>query len=406
MAAATTSRDLRTRNRAVVLRQIVRSGDVTRAGLAAACGLSAGTITNVVGDLVREGLVEEHGSAPSDGGRPIAQLGVRPAGAYLLGADVGEKGVAVELFDLALRRVDREFSESRTREADPHEVIDALREAVRAIRARNPAVEPRLVGLGLGLPGIVEDPEGSHEGHGVVLHAQSLGWPPLHLDEMLDTSGLRVFADNGAKTLAMAEMWFGAAKDVKHASVALLGRGVGLGIVSEGELLRGSASSAGEWGHTKIALGGQLCRCGSHGCLETYVGADALLSRWRDLGGNPEGNGWRALNDLVAHADAGDAAATTVLDDALDALALAFANLVNLTNPGELIVGGWVGLCLMQARAAELERRIRALSLERPGSQFSLRLCRFGGDAVALGAALLPLEHLIERPLSTVGDSP
>ena len=406
MATSVTSKDLRTRNRSTVLREIVRSQEVTRGGLATACDLSTATITNVVGDLVREGLVEERGSVPSEGGRPIAKLGVRATGAYVLGADVGEKGVAVELFDLSMQRLDREFREGATREANPREVIEALRGAVRAIRARNPEAEARLIGIGLGLPGIVEDPEGSHEGHGVVLHAQSLGWPALRLDEMLDAPGLEVFADNGAKALAVAEMWFGAAHGVQHAVVALLGRGIGLGIISAGQLLRGSASSAGEWGHTKIASGGHLCRCGARGCLETYVGADAVLERWRELGGDPEGSGWRALTSLVAHADDGDPAAVAALDETLDVLAMSLANLVNLTNPERIIVGGWVGLCLMRARGDVLEERTRALCLTRPGSQFSLQLCHFEGDAVALGAALLPLERLIERPSAPPVPSP
>lgn len=399
MADSNTSRDLRLNNRALVLREIVRNQEVTRAGLAAACGRSPATVTNVVADLIREGLVEELGSVPSEGGRPITRLGVRPGGAYFLGADVGEKGVAVELFDLSFERVDREFREGDTRQADPQQVARALTEAVRAIRERNAAVEPRLVGLGLGLPGIVEDPEGSHEGTGVVLHAQSLGWPPVRLDELVDVPGLEVFADNGAKTLATAELWFGAARGVSHAAVALLGRGIGMGLISDGELLRGSASSAGEWGHTKVTPGGRRCRCGDRGCLETYVGADALLDRWRERGGTPEGNGWRAVTALVDRADAGDPAASAVVDEAIEVLALAFANLVNLLNPQQIIVGGWVGLCLMATRAEEIERRTRASCLTRPGGQFTLRLCRFEGDAVALGAALLPLERLIQRPV-------
>lgn len=399
MAVGGTSRDLRLNNRSLVLREIVRSREVTRAGLAAAVGRSAATVTNVVSDLVREGLVEELGQVPSEGGRPIARLGLRADGAYLLGVDVGEKGVAVELFDLRLERLDREFREGGTRQADPCQVARALTEAVSAVRQRNPQAEARLVGLGLGLPGIVEDPDGSHEGGGVVLHARSLDWPAIRIDDLIDAPGLEVFADNGAKTLATAEMWFGAARGVSHAAVALLGRGVGMGLVADGELLRGSASSAGEWGHTKVDPGGRVCRCGGRGCLETYLGADALLDRWRESGAEPEGNGWRAVTALVDAAEAGDPAATAVVDEAVGVLALAFANLVNLLNPQQIIVGGWVGLCLMRTRAAEIERRTRELSLPRPGSQFSLRLCRFEGDAVALGAALLPLERLIDRPI-------
>lgn len=399
MSNGTTVRDLRARNRSSVLRELVTAGEVTRSELGARCGLSAATVTNVVSDLFKEGLVEERGSVPSDGGRPIVKLGVAAAGAYFLGADVGEKGVAVELFDLSMQRVDREFREVATRHAEPAQIGEALQGAVAAIRDRHAHAESRLVGLGLGLPGIVEDAEGSHAGHGVVLYAQSLGWPPVHLDELVRTDGLDVFADNGAKALAAAEMWFGAARGVDHALVALLGRGIGLGIVTGGQLMRGSASSAGEWGHTKLVPGGEPCRCGGRGCLETVVGADALIEHWRRRGGEPEGTGWRALTALVAAADAGDAAAAAVLDEALDVLGLALANLVNLTNPEKIVVGGWVGLCLMQARRAELEERIRAAALIRPAGQFSLELCRFEGDSVALGSALLALERLIARPL-------
>ena len=85
-----------------------------------------------------------------------------------------------------------------------------------------------------------------------------------------------MLADNGAKALAAAEMWFGSVRGVDHALVALLGRGVGLGIVTSGRLLRGSRSSAGEWGHTKVIANGRPCRCGGRGCLEAQVGADAL----------------------------------------------------------------------------------------------------------------------------------
>lgn len=398
MANAATTRDLRAGNRAKVLRHIVIAQETTRARLAVECRLSAATVTNVVGDLLREGLIEERGSVPSDGGRPIARIGVNATGAYFLGADVGEHGVAVELFDLSFQRLDREFREGATRDATPAEIGVALRDAVRAIRDRNPQREARLMGLGLGLPGIVEGANGSHRGSGVVLFAQSLGWPSVRLEELVDTAGLEVFADNGAKALASAEMWFGAVRGVDHALVALLGRGIGLGVVTRGDLMRGFASSAGEWGHVKVGRDGPLCRCGARGCLEAYVGADAILRRWRDAGGSPDGLGWRALTALVEAADAGETAAVAVLDETLEILATALANLVNLTNPERIVIGGWVGLRLMQARQKELELLIRAEALDRPGAQFTIELCRFEGDSVALGAALLPLQRLIDHP--------
>jgi len=83
--------------------------------------------------------------------------------------------------------------------------------------------------------------------------------------------------------------------------------------------------------------------------------------------------------------------------DAIGALARGLANLVNLTNPERIVLGGWVGIRLMEAVAGPHRRR-HPCRLERPGSQFELLPSTFGGDTVAIGAALLPLEQPIREP--------
>jgi predicted NBD/HSP70 family sugar kinase len=87
-----------------------------------------------------------------------------------------------------------------------------------------------------------------------------------------------------------------------------------------------------------------------------------------------------------------------VVDELIATLGSALGGLVNLTNPERVIVGGWVGLRLMEGHAERIERAIRESALERPASQFGLFACRFGGDTVALGAAMMPLEALLNEP--------
>ena len=388
--------DVRQRNRREALRRIILAGSTSRAELARDSGLSVGSVTNIATELIAEGLIVEAGMVASQGGRPVTLLAPNPSGAYLLGADVGERGVAVELFDLAMTRVDREFRGGREDES-LEAISQDLREAVAALRERNPAAWERMVGIGLGLPGIVEWDADGHQ----VLHAQSLGWPAVPIAELVD-SDIPVFAENGAKTLAMAEMWNGAARDIDEALVLLLGRGVGLGIVSDGELAHGHMSSAGEWGHLKIERNGKLCRCGGRGCVEAYLGADAILDSWREAGGRFEGSGWRAVGELLEAERAGDSVATAVVEELVQTLGSAVGGLVNLTNPQRVVIGGWVGLRLMETLAPRIESAIRAASLERPGSQFELVPCRFGGDTVALGAAMMPLGVLLNEPRGMV----
>lgn len=390
-------RGLRLRSRAAVLRHIVGDGPTTRAKVAAASGLSPGSVTNVVSDLMAEGIVQETGSIPSDGGRPVAVLETVPSGAAFIGVDVGERGVAAELFDLRLAMLDREFCEAESHLSTPSHVAGALTAAVTAVRDRNAEIGSRLVGIGLGLPGIVEEPGTDHS----VLYAQNLGWPPIAIGELLPISDVPVLADNGAKTLAAAELWFGAARNAQQAAVALLGRGVGLAITSNGRTLRGSRSSAGEWGHCKVTIGGPECGCGSRGCLESYVGAAGILRRWADTGAPVDGTGWRALSSLVQAAGDGDPAALRVVDETITILGTALGNVVNLFNPDRIVVGGWVGILLMSRYAEAIATTTKAASLSRPGEQFELRTAAFAGDSVAIGAALLPLEELIRRPQRT-----
>lgn len=383
---------LRAHNRAVALKQIILSGQTTRATIARECGLSVASATNLVAELIGEGLVIEAGSMSSRGGRPIAIIEPRSEGAYLIGADVGERGVAIELFDLRMSRIDREFRGGRELES-PETIAQDLDAGLSSLRDRNPAEWASVVGVGLGLPGIVESgPDGRQ-----VLYAQSLGWPATPIADLI-SHDIAIYADNGAKTQAKAELWFGAARGVEHSLVVLLGRGVGLGVVAGGEIQRGATSSAGEWGHLKVERGGRLCRCGGRGCIEAYVGADAILSAWSDAGGSFSGSGWGALGELIAAAADGEASASSVVDEVVRTLGAGLGGLVNLTNPERVVIGGWVGLRLMETLADRIEAEIRDNALARPGGQFELLASTFGGDTVALGAAIMPLEMLLQAP--------
>jgi predicted NBD/HSP70 family sugar kinase len=380
---------LRRRNRATVLRQIILARETTRATIAKESGLSPASAVNLVSELIADGLVEEKGTVSSRGGRPIAILRPRADSAITIGADIGERGVAVEMFDLAMNRIDREFSGGSERES-PAKISADLTDALNALRERHIDRWPTLLGVGLGLPGLVET-----DGRGKqTLYGQSLGWPPIGIADLCDV-GVPVFAENGAKMQTRAELWYGAARGYDHALVTLLGRGVGLGIVANGKIARGSHSSAGEWGHMIVERNGRSCPCGNRGCVEAYIGSDAILSAWKRRGGTFEGSGWRAIGALIAAAESGDQGAAAVIGDTVDYLGAALGSLVNLYNPDRVIIGGWVGLRLMESLATDIHTSVQKHSLTRPGGQFDTVSAQLGGDAVSIGSALLPVEALI-----------
>lgn len=397
MTPEATTRDLRKRNRSRVLRALVRDGETTRGQLANALALSLATVTNVVSDLMAEGLVHETGVLPSEGGRPTAKLSARPVGAHFVGADIGEHGVTVELFDLALNPVARVFHEVASRGSTPADLSGALTAGIDEVISS--AGTPSIYGVGLGVPGIVEATGESSSD--ITIYAQSLRWQPTRLDALYHRDDAApIFVDNGAKTLATAESWFGATRGISDGVVALVGRGVGLGVVSGGDVLRGSASSAGEWGHTKVSIGGPVCSCGNRGCLEAYVGGAGIARRWRERGATPSADEERALDELLAAAAAGDAIATGVVDETVEILGLGLGNLVNLFNPERIVLGGWAGLALADAQLGRIGDATRAAALDRPAQQFDLVPATRGREAVALGAALMAVESLIENPVA------
>ena len=229
---AATVEHLRRANRARVLEQLVYSGSMSRTVLGRRLELSSGGITNIVDDLVADGLVVEEGTRATRG-RPVTLLKPNADAALFIGAEVGERDVAVELFDLSMTLRESASRELRDGRSDPTLVGALLRDAVDEIVARHPG---RVSGIGLAVPGTVETPG---DGGDPIVYAPSLGWKPTPVSVLLDAE-IPVFAENATSVTALAEQRLNRDDNRSHFTVAHLGRWVGLGAVMNGELVRGS----------------------------------------------------------------------------------------------------------------------------------------------------------------------
>ncbi|MFF3439088.1 ROK family protein [Streptosporangium sp. NPDC002721] len=380
-----TLRDVRKGNRSVVLWTLYFAGELSRHDLAQLTGLSAATVSNVIGDLITDGIVVETGSVDSDGGRPRIMLRVDPSYGYVVGVGVGETRVRVELYDLAMgERARKEFALDPSHH-EPAVVARHILDGLQAVLSDAGATESEVLGMGLGVPGVAE------QGSDLLIHARAFGWDGVPLGALIrEGTSLPVFADNGVKTTGQAELWFGAGKGAQHLVMTFIGTGAGASIINGGVTYRGTASGAGEWGHTKIVLDGRPCRCGGQGCLEAYIGAEAILAgAGRDLGGDDEE---RVFAELLA-----DPLARPALDEAVRCLGAGLANLINLFNPERVILGGWAGSLLGRRFLPEIRAAAARYALPLPFSQASIELGRLGAEAVALGAATLVVEDFLLR---------
>jgi predicted NBD/HSP70 family sugar kinase len=389
----TTVRDMRRSNRSVILTSIYRQGPLSRYELGRETSLSAASVSNLVGELLEEGIVEEAGSVESDGGRPRVLLRVAPAFGYVVGAEVGETRVRVELFDLAMSVLATVVYPIETPKPAPELAVKYVLQGLDAVIAQAGVPADRVLGLGVAVAGVVEGPADA------VVHAQTLGWDGVPLGAMLAAgTNIPIQVDNGANTLGQAEMWFGAGRGATDAVVALVGSGVGAALVTGGTSYRGTRSSAGEWGHTTIVYGGRQCRCGAEGCLEAYVGAEGVLDRYRLAGGRAARSDDEEAEfvGLLAAVDSSEIAAK-VVEDTIGYLGAGFANLVNLFNPERIVLGGWSGLLLGERYLPQLREAVGKHALHRPYAQVTIELCELGRDAVALGAATLPVLRILRE---------
>ncbi|KAA2255976.1 ROK family transcriptional regulator [Solihabitans fulvus] len=391
-----TVRDLRRSNRSTLLRQLYFTGPCSRQELGGATGLSQASVSNVVGELIEDGVVVEAGSVDSDGGRPRILLRVDPTQAYVIGVDVGETWVRVELFDLALTELAKATHPLEPGRHDIGLVVAHILDGIGRVIADSGVDPATIAGVGIGVPGVVE------QGAEVLVHSQTIGWDAVPVERLLRAgTDLPLFIDNGATTMGQAEMWFGAGRGSRNAVIALVGSGVGSCIITDGAPYRGTSSSAGEWGHTVVHVGGRPCRCGSRGCLEAYIGAEGVLERYRAAAGDGPAaaiDEESAIADLLADSLRDTARATRareVLAETALYLGVGIANLVNLFNPERIIIGGWAGLLLGERLLPEIRDAASAHALRHPYAQTSIELCQLGPDSVALGAATLPIARFL-----------
>ncbi|MFH8448609.1 ROK family protein [Streptomyces fungicidicus] len=390
-----TSRDIRTANRYRVLRQIIAASPTSRQELAAATGLSLATVATLVGELLALGMITEVGFEDSAGGRPRGLVAVNTSGGALIGVDLAETYVRVELFDLALNVLARAEEALGPGEDRPERVAGRVAAAVDSVVARAGDGAARVLGAGVSVPGQVD------RDTGVCAYAPNWDWHDVPLLDLLAGHlPYPLYLDNPLRACAVAELWSGAARGHGDAVVVNLGTGVGAGLVLGGGVHRGVTNSAGEWGHTTLVLDGRPCHCGNHGCVETYTGAPGIMLNLREA--QPDspllrpGDQTATVDALAAGVRAGDPVAVRVLRETARYLGAGIADLVNLFNPEVVVLSSWVAAAFGEPLLDEVRAAVTRHALRRPLAAARIVLSPIPTDPVCLGAATFALEGALQ----------
>jgi len=376
-------------NRMAIVRRLSTRPGQSRAALAEALQLTKSTVSALVKELIAEGWLLERGVvATGELGRRPTPLFVDPGRLVLLGAELGVDGVQVVATSPAgdvLARARSPLDAGR----DPHLALLRAARLLLQVQARLDTPAQRVIGIGVGLPGGVDEAQG-------LLHvAPNLGWRDLPAGRLLaehlrasPLQGVPLFVQNDADAAALGELEFGGEGAADPLIYLGIGLGVGAGVVVEDRLLTGAHGLAGEIGHMALEIGGPRCSCGRRGCAEALIGLRAMLPGAEAAGGVHEIQ--RRL--LARQPDTLDAVA-----GAGRYLGMLLGNLAAAYDPGRIVLGGAavaLGAPFLEAAFHTLERHAGAAGVPPP----TVTLSRFGADAVAVGAAALA-RYRLTRPL-------
>lgn len=392
---AASAAEIRRMNAFDVLRAIHALEVPTRKVIAAESGLSTATVSSIVSELIDSGVVRESGMHRQSTGRPTAELALNADHGFLLGVDVAETYVHVESFDFALDSLSSTEIALDPAQKAPRAVAAKVTEAIEAEIRRNELHPGVLVGIGVSVPGQVD-----LRGEASVF-APNWGWHNVPFRSLLQESvAAPLVLENPLKATTIAELWSGAGRGADDFVVLNIGTGVGAGIALDGRVYRGRTNSAGEWGHTVVSVGGRDCRCGSSGCVETYVGAPGIVQTLRDA--DPESvmldglDQTAVIRALRAGLDRDDPVALEVLETTASYLGVGIANVVNLLNPQLVVLGGWVVGTLGERLLDAARPHVARHALATAAMATRLDVQRIAGNPVSLGAAAIALEdHLV-----------
>lgn len=326
--------DVRETNELKFLHLIRDKQPISRADLAKATGLRAGTVSVIVNRLLKAGVIHEGQEAPSSGGRPATYLQVNAERAYVVGISIGVHETTYAVSDFNGRILNQRTMRTGS---DPRPFLKRLGKHIASFMETH-FKRQGLATVGVSVPGLID------RAAGTVLMSPNLGWANVPVAAVLeDELGVTVQVENDANASALSELWYGPL-DVWSAHTILfilVVEGIGTGLIVNGEIYTGSRLGIGGFGHLPIDPLGPRCSCGNIGCWEALASDEATLKRFHAAcpSADPQPQN---LQDIIALAQAGDACARRELLATASLLGRVIRGLAHGIAPDAIVIGGQI----------------------------------------------------------------
>ncbi|WP_342568197.1 ROK family protein [Psychrobacillus sp. FSL K6-4046] len=370
-------------NKSLVLDKIKYNSPISRATVASQIGLNKGTVSSLVNDLLEEHLIYESGPGESSGGRRPVMLLFNEKAGYSIGIDIGVNYLLGVLTDLN----GNIHTEKRIafKNLSYEEIELRLFETIDFLLISTPDCPHGVVGIGVGVPGIVEK-------DGNILLAPNLNWRNINLKEVLEEKyNLPIIIENEANAGAYGEKHFGAGKDFENVIYVSAGIGIGVGLILNGSLYKGSNGFSGELGHMTIQAGDLLCRCGNEGCWELYASEQALMRHAEKLDIPFDS---QDLEGLVSLAQSGNEEVIQLFHQTGDYLGIGINNIINIFNPQQVIIGNRLAYSKKWLKDS-LNKRITNQALWFQQNDLQIDFSELSTRSTALGVAAFSIENFL-----------
>jgi predicted NBD/HSP70 family sugar kinase len=377
---------LKALNQSSILNVIKTHGPIARADIARITLLSPAAVTLQTAELIDIGLIFEKEEGDSRGGRRPILLALNADSFHVLGVKLTETEAILALTDLNANVVARHTVTLNS--TQPESVCDELAQGIESLLTATHKPHQRVLGVGVGMAGIIDSLTG-------ICHISPFQkWRDVPFATLLQARlNLNVYLDNDVNTLTRMELLYGAGQSMENFLVITVGRGVGMGIVANGQVYRGARGAGAELGHTIIDPDGPTCACGNRGCLETLVAEPWLIKQAQARGVTVE-----TPRAMVEAAAAGNPDVLAVYEAAGGVFGRAIANVITLFNPALIILSG-EGVRASDFMLPAMQRAIQRYTFDDLDEHVQVRVDELSDDSWARGAASL----VLERVFSTSG---
>ncbi len=373
---------------------------ISRVELARELNLTRAAVTSIINDLQDIGMVlEVEGSHPA-GRKPIV-LEINPDRGFVLGVDLGATHAMLLLANYAAHVV-KEIERPIDINQGPEIVLQLVDGFIKEILKDTGLNISDIKAVCLGVPGPVVLKEGMVSEPPIMP-----GWDKFPIEGHIRSLWkIPAIVGNDAELGAIGEWAYGAGRGEKNLAYVKVGKGIGAGLLLDGQIYHGSTGSAGEIGHITIDENGPLCSCGNRGCLEAVAGGNAVANKAIEYvrrGQRTELSSIHPIEsiqarDVIAAACSGDLISQQILAEAGAHLGTAIAGLVNLFNPSMIVIGGGVsqiGDLLLEP----IRRTVQKRSLKMASRRLRISTALLGRRSSGMGAVVQALSLVLHQEI-------